>query len=62
VSSKTPKISPTPPLPTFPNINKIGNGSSQNQTSSSDANSVYYYLRRFGFQDLNIPSKSLVIV
>ena len=62
VSSKTPKTSPIPPLPTFPNINKIGNGSSQNQTSSSDANSVYYYLRRFGFQDLNIPSKSLVIV
>lgn len=62
VSSKTPKTSPTPPLPTFPNINKIGNGSSPNQISSADANSVYYYLRRFGFQDLNIPSKSLVIV
>lgn len=49
---------PTPPLP--PNINKMGNGAVENQASQTDKNSVYYYLRRFGYQDLNVPSSTLV--
>ena len=62
VSSKTPKVLPTPKLPTPPNTNKIDGGTPQNSSSSADTNSVYYYLRRFGYQDLSIPSKSLTII
>ena len=57
--TKTPKSSPVPRLPTPPNINKIDGGATQNPATSTDKNSVYYYLRRFGFQDLSTPEKAL---
>jgi len=60
--TKTPKAAPTPKLPTPPNINKIDGGATQNPATAADKNSVYYYLRRFGFQDLNMPEKALTIV
>ena len=59
-TTKTPKSSPTPKLPTPPNINKIDGGATQNPATNADKNSVYYYLRRFGFQDLNTPDKALI--
>lgn len=59
--TKTPKSSPVPPLPAPPNINKINGGGGQNSSTSADKNSVYYYLRRFGFQDLSTPEKALAI-
>jgi len=58
-ATKTPKSAPTPKLPTPPNINKIDGGATQNPATAADKNSVYYYLRRFGFQDLNTPNKAL---
>jgi len=58
-TTKTPKSSPIPKLPTPPNINKIDGGATQNPATNEDKNSVYYYLRRFGFQDLNTPNKAL---
>jgi len=57
--TKTPKSSPVPGLPTPPNINKVNGGATQNSATSADKNSVYYYLRRFGFQDLSTPEKAL---
>jgi hypothetical protein len=57
--TKTPKSSPVPGLPTQSNINKINGGATPNSATSADKNSVYYYLRRFGFQDLNTPEKAL---
>lgn len=62
VTAKSPKTAPAPKMPTPPNINKIDGGATQNPASSTDVNSVYYYLRRFGYQDLSIPSKSLITV
>lgn len=62
ISTKSSKSAPTPKLPTPPNINKIDGGAPQNPASSADVNSVYYYLRRFGYQDLSISSKSLTTV
>jgi hypothetical protein len=59
--TKTPKSSPVPPLPAPPNINKINGGGGQNSSTSADKNSVYYYLRRLGFQDLSTPEKALAI-
>jgi hypothetical protein len=57
--TKTPKSSPVPGLPTPSNINKTNGGTTPNSATSADKNSVYYYLRRFGFQDLNTPEKAL---
>jgi hypothetical protein len=57
--TKTPKSSPVPALPTPPNVNKINGGGAQNSATSANKNSVYYYLRRFGFQDLSMPEKAL---
>lgn len=54
--TEKPVTPPPPPLP--PNINKTG-GTTENPASSADKNSVYYYLRRFGYQDLNVPTTSL---
>lgn len=62
IKSKTPKAMSTPKLPTPPNINKIDGGAPQNPASSADTDSVYYYLRRFGYQDLSIPSRSLTMI
>lgn len=57
--TKTPKSAPIPKAPTPPNINKIDGGATQNPATSADKNSVYYYLRRFGYQDLSTPVKAL---
>lgn len=56
--TKTEKPVTPPPVPLPPNINKTG-GATENPASSADKNSVYYYLRRFGYQDLNVPTTTL---
>lgn len=54
--SKTPKPTTKPaPPPSPPRINKKSEGATQNAASSADKDGVYYYLRRFGYQDLNVP-------
>lgn len=57
--TKTPKSAPTPKAPTPPNINKISGGATQNPATVADKDGVYYYLRRFGYQDLSTPVKAL---
>ena len=59
--AKTPKQKPTPPAPKPPNINRSDIGAPQNPATAADKNSVYYYLRRFGFQELSTPSKALLV-
>lgn len=60
--SKTPPAPPSmPPMPAPPNINKIDGGATQNPATPADKNSVYYYLRRFGYQDLSVPEPKAVI-
>lgn len=59
--TKTPKSSPTPKMPTPPNINKINGGATQNPATAADKEGVYYYLRRFGYQELSTPVKALTI-
>ena len=56
--AKTPKPTPIllPSKP--PNINKSGSGATQNPATTTDKDSVYYYLRRFGFQELSAPVKT----
>jgi hypothetical protein len=49
----TPPTLPTPSAP--PRINRMPGGPTQNPPTMTDRNSVYYYLRRFGYQDLNSP-------
>ena len=58
-TSKTPKEPKVPTPPTPPNINRAASGATQNPATASDKTIVYYYLRRFGFQDLNTPEKAL---
>lgn len=60
VTSRTEKPVSTPTLPTLPKLNKTSEGAAQNASTSSDGNDVYYYFRRFGFQDLNAPESSLM--
>ena len=57
--AKTPKPVPTPPIPRPPNINRSDFGATQNPATAADKNSVYYYLRRFGFQELSTPVPAL---
>ena len=57
--AKTPKPVPTPPIPRPPNINRSDFGATQNPATAVDKNSVYYYLRRFGFQELSTPVPAL---
>ena len=52
--AKTEKPVTPPPAPKPPNINKSAGGATENPATQADKNSVYYYLRRFGYQDLNI--------
>ena len=59
--AKTPKQPALPPAPAPPNINKIDGGATQNPATAQDKNSVYYYLRRFGYQELSVPEKTLKI-
>lgn len=63
-TKRTPGL--TPPQPTLPstaastpNINRGGSGPTQNVTTTEDRNSVYYYLRRFGYQSLIRPENVL---
>lgn len=49
---------PQPPMP--PRINRTDAGAIQNPATASDRNSVYYYLRRFGYQDLSTPESTLM--
>lgn len=58
--SKTPKAPPKISIPQAPNINRSNTGTTQNPATSTDKNSVYYYLRRFGYQDLNVGDSPLV--
>lgn len=58
-TSKTPKEPKIPTPPTPPNINRAASGATQNPPTAADKTVVYYYLRRFGFQDLNTPEKAL---
>jgi hypothetical protein len=58
-TSKTPKEPKVPTPPTPPNINRAASGATQNPATASDKTIVYYYLRRFGFQDLNTPEKAI---
>lgn len=55
--AKTPKPKQIPSMPKPPNINKSGTGATQNPATTTDKESVYYYLRRFGFQELSAPVK-----
>jgi hypothetical protein len=55
--AKTPKPLPNLSAPKPANINKSGTGATQNAATSTDKDSVYYYLRRFGFQELSAPVK-----
>jgi murein DD-endopeptidase MepM/ murein hydrolase activator NlpD len=55
--TETPPSPPAPPAP--PRINVTEGGAVQNPATSADRNSVYYYLRRFGFQDLSTPESAL---
>lgn len=51
---------PTPPVPpTPPRLNRGSATSTQNPPTMEDRNSVYYYLRRFGYQDLSRPEAVL---
>jgi hypothetical protein len=55
--TETPPSPPAPPTP--PRINVTDSGAVQNPATGADRNSVYYYLRRFGFQDLSTPESAL---
>lgn len=55
--TETPPSPPAPPAP--PRINVTESGAVQNPATATDRNSVYYYLRRFGFQDLSTPESAL---
>ena len=55
--TETPPSPPAPPAP--PRINVTEGGAVQNPATSADRNSVYYYLKRFGFQDLSTPESAL---
>ena len=57
-TTKTPKEPKIPTPPTPPNINRAATGATQNPATSADKTVVYYYLRRFGYQDLNTPEKT----
>lgn len=57
--SKTPKEPKVPTPPTPPNINRAATGATQNPATAADKTVVYYYLRRFGYQNLNTPEKAL---
>lgn len=58
--AKTPKPTPILTASKPPNINKSGSGATQNPATTADKDSVYYYLRRFGFQELSAPVKPAV--
>lgn len=60
--SKTPKPPVAPMVALPPRINKGSSGAPQNAATQSDKDSVYYYLRRFGYQDLNTPQATLKTV
>lgn len=60
-TSKTKKHVSLPPAPTAPRINKTGSSATQNPATSADKNSVYYYLKRFGYNDLSTPESTLKV-
>lgn len=59
--SKTPKPVKVPSPPSPPKLNRNANGPTQNPATAADKTSVYYYLRRFGYQDINEPQKALTV-
>jgi len=60
-SSKTETPPSSPQLPTPPKNNKTDPGAAQNLSADANRNSsVYYYLKRFGYQDLSTPESSLM--
>jgi hypothetical protein len=63
-TTRTPTPTPPPPVPRIsapssPNINRGSSGPTQNVPTTADRNSVYYYLRRFGYQELSRPENVL---
>jgi hypothetical protein len=60
--AKTPKPLPNLSAPKPANINKSGTGATQNAATTADKDGVYYYLRRFGFQELSAPVKPAITV
>lgn len=63
-TTRTPTPTPPPPAPrasapSTPNINRGSSGPTQNVATTADRNSVYYYLRRFGYQELSRPENVL---
>jgi hypothetical protein len=60
--SKTPKPLKVPLPPSPPKINRNSSGPTQNPATAEDKNSVYYYLRRFGYQELSTPESTLKYV
>lgn len=59
--SKTPKEPKIPTPKTPPKINKSSSGATQNPATAADRTVVYYYLRRFGYQDLSPPEAALKV-
>lgn len=57
--AKTPKPTTTPRQVVAPRINKKGATATQNPATPADKNSVYYYLKRFGYNDLSTPESTL---
>ena len=56
VAASRTETPPTPPtLPSPPRINRRLTRSTQNPPTMEDRNSVYYYLQRFGYNDLRRP-------
>lgn len=62
-AARTPTPTPPPPAPrsspSSPNINRGNSGPVQNVATTTDRNGVYYYLRRFGYQELSRPENVL---
>jgi hypothetical protein len=58
-SSKAKKPTTTPRQVVAPRINKKGATATQNPATPVDKNSVYYYLKRFGYNDLSTPESTL---
>ena len=59
-TAKTPTPPTPPPAPTPPRINNTEGGPTQNPPTMADRSGVYYYLRRFGYQDLSTPESALM--
>lgn len=57
--NRNPEPPSPPPPPAPPRINRSNSGPTQNPPTTADRNSVYYYLRRSGYQNLSTPESTL---